>query len=71
MIRIPSLANTVSKAEQLARIARRIAVTVGIRKVDAILGASRSRLINALVTDVITASALMATFEAKDSTTAR
>jgi DNA-binding transcriptional regulator LsrR (DeoR family) len=55
--------------DQLARIPRRIAVAVGIRKVDAILGASRSGLINVLVTDVITASALMATFEAEGSPT--
>ena len=55
--------------DQLARIPRRIAVAVGIRKVDAIIGASRSGLINVLVTDVVTASALMATFETNDSST--
>jgi len=53
--------------EQLARIRRRIAVAVGIRKVDAILGAARSGLIDVLVTDVITASALTARFGATEA----
>jgi DNA-binding transcriptional regulator LsrR (DeoR family) len=44
--------------EQISTIPRRIAVAVGVRKVDAILGAARSGLINVLVTDVVTASAL-------------
>lgn len=44
--------------EQIARIPRRIAVAVGVRKTDAIVGAARSGLINVLVTDVVTASAL-------------
>lgn len=46
--------------EQLARIHRRIGVAVGTPKVDAIIAAARSRLVNVLVTDVITASALTA-----------
>jgi DNA-binding transcriptional regulator LsrR (DeoR family) len=46
--------------EQLARVHRRIGVAVGTRKVDAIVAAARSRLVNVLVTDVITASALTA-----------
>lgn len=44
--------------EQLARIPKRIGVAVGIRKADAIIAAARSGLINVLVTDVVTASAL-------------
>ena len=44
--------------EQLGRVDRRIGVAVGTRKVDAIVAAARSRLVNVLVTDVITASAL-------------
>jgi DNA-binding transcriptional regulator LsrR (DeoR family) len=46
--------------EQLARIHRRIGVAVGTQKVEAIIAAARSRLVNVLVTDVITASALSA-----------
>jgi DNA-binding transcriptional regulator LsrR (DeoR family) len=46
--------------EQLARVHRRIGVAVGTQKVDAIVAAARSRLVNVLVTDVITASALSA-----------
>jgi DNA-binding transcriptional regulator LsrR (DeoR family) len=46
--------------EQLARVHWRIGVAVGTRKIDAIVAAARSRLINVLVTDVITASALTA-----------
>jgi DNA-binding transcriptional regulator LsrR (DeoR family) len=46
--------------EQLARVHRRIGVAVGIQKVEAIVAAARSRLVNVLVTDVITASALSA-----------
>jgi DNA-binding transcriptional regulator LsrR (DeoR family) len=46
--------------EQLARVHWRIGVAVGTRKIDAIVGAARSRLVNVLVTDVITASALTA-----------
>jgi DNA-binding transcriptional regulator LsrR (DeoR family) len=46
--------------EQLARVHWRIGVAVGTRKTDAIVGAARSRLVNVLVTDVITASALTA-----------
>jgi DNA-binding transcriptional regulator LsrR (DeoR family) len=46
--------------EQLARIPRRIGVAVGTQKVEAIVAAARSRLVNALITDVITASALSA-----------
>jgi DNA-binding transcriptional regulator LsrR (DeoR family) len=46
--------------EQLARVQRRIGVAVGTRKVEAIVGAARSGLVNVLVTDVITASALSA-----------
>jgi DNA-binding transcriptional regulator LsrR (DeoR family) len=52
---------------QLARIRRRIAVAVGIHKVDAIIGAARSGLIDVLVTDVITASALAARFGATET----
>ena len=37
---------------------RRIGVAVGTQKVEAIVAAARSRLVNVLVTDVITASAL-------------
>jgi DNA-binding transcriptional regulator LsrR (DeoR family) len=44
--------------KQMNRIPRRIAVAVGVRKVDAIAAAARSGLINLLVTDVVTASAL-------------
>jgi DNA-binding transcriptional regulator LsrR (DeoR family) len=46
--------------EQLARVHRRIGVAVGTQKVEAIVAAARSRLVNVLVTDVITASALSA-----------
>jgi DNA-binding transcriptional regulator LsrR (DeoR family) len=46
--------------DQLARIRRRIGVAVGTQKVEAIVAAARSRLVNVLVTDVITASALSA-----------
>jgi DNA-binding transcriptional regulator LsrR (DeoR family) len=46
--------------EQLARIRRRIGVAVGTQKVEAIVAAARSRLVNVLITDVITASALSA-----------
>jgi DNA-binding transcriptional regulator LsrR (DeoR family) len=53
--------------EQLARIRRRIAVAVGIHKVDAIIGAARSGLIDVLVTDVITASALAARLGATET----
>jgi dihydroxyacetone kinase-like protein len=44
--------------EQLAGVRRRIGVAVGTQKVEAIVAAARSRLVNVLVTDVITASAL-------------
>lgn len=44
---------------QLQRIPSRIGVAVGISKADAILAAARSKLVNVLVTDVITASALL------------
>jgi DNA-binding transcriptional regulator LsrR (DeoR family) len=47
--------------EQLARVRWRIGVAVGTQKVEAIVAAARSRLVNVLVTDVITASALSAT----------
>jgi DNA-binding transcriptional regulator LsrR (DeoR family) len=46
--------------EQLARVHRRIGVAVGTQKVEAIVAAARSRLVNVLVTDIITASALTA-----------
>jgi DNA-binding transcriptional regulator LsrR (DeoR family) len=46
--------------EQLLRVRRRIGVAVGTRKADAIVAAARSGLVNVLVTDVITASALTA-----------
>jgi DNA-binding transcriptional regulator LsrR (DeoR family) len=46
--------------EQLARIQWRIGVAVGTRKTEAIVAAARSGLVNVLVTDVITASALTA-----------
>jgi DNA-binding transcriptional regulator LsrR (DeoR family) len=46
--------------EQLARVHRRIGVAVGTQKVEAIVAAARSRLVNVLVTDMITASALSA-----------
>jgi DNA-binding transcriptional regulator LsrR (DeoR family) len=46
--------------EQLAHVRRRIGVAVGTQKVDAIVAAARSRLVNVLVTDMITASALSA-----------
>jgi DNA-binding transcriptional regulator LsrR (DeoR family) len=46
--------------EQLARVDRRIGVAVGTQKVEAIVAAARSRLVNVLVTDMITASALSA-----------
>lgn len=46
--------------DQLARVRWRIGVAVGTRKTEAIVGAARSGLVNVLVTDVITASALMA-----------
>jgi DNA-binding transcriptional regulator LsrR (DeoR family) len=46
--------------EQLARVQRRIGVAVGTQKVEAIVAAARSGLVNVLVTDMITASALTA-----------
>ena len=46
--------------EQLARVRWRIGVAVGTRKTEAIVGAARSGLVNVLVTDIITASALTA-----------
>jgi DNA-binding transcriptional regulator LsrR (DeoR family) len=46
--------------EQLARVHRRIGVAVGTQKVEAIVAAARSQLVNVLVTDIITASALSA-----------
>ena len=46
--------------EQLARVRWRIGVAVGTRKTEAIVGAARSGLVNVLVTDIITASALAA-----------
>jgi DNA-binding transcriptional regulator LsrR (DeoR family) len=46
--------------EQLACVHRRIGVAVGTQKVEAIVAAARSRLVNVLVTDMITASALSA-----------
>jgi DNA-binding transcriptional regulator LsrR (DeoR family) len=46
--------------EQLARVHRRIGVAVGTQKVEAIVAAARSGLVNVLVTDMITASALSA-----------
>jgi DNA-binding transcriptional regulator LsrR (DeoR family) len=46
--------------EQLARVHRRIGVAVGTQKVEAIVAAARSGLVNVLVTDMITASALTA-----------
>jgi len=48
--------------EQLARVRRRIGVAVGTQKVEAIVAAARSSLVNVLVTDIITASALSAGF---------
>jgi DNA-binding transcriptional regulator LsrR (DeoR family) len=45
---------------QLLQVRRRIGIAVGIRKTAAIVAAARSGLINVLVTDVVTASALMA-----------
>lgn len=48
---------------QLRRARRVIAVAAGIEKTDAILGAIRARLVNALVTDVRTAGALLARAE--------
>jgi len=44
--------------EQLARIPVRIGVATGIRKTSAIIAAARANLINILVTDLVTASAL-------------
>lgn len=44
--------------EQILRIPHRIGVAVGVAKTDAIIAAARSRLINVLVTDLVTASAL-------------
>ena len=46
--------------KQLGRIERRIGVAVGVHKVAAIVAAARSGLINALITDVVTAGALLA-----------
>jgi DNA-binding transcriptional regulator LsrR (DeoR family) len=46
--------------KQLAQVRRRIGIAVGIRKTAAIVAAARSGLVNVLVTDVVTASALMA-----------
>lgn len=46
--------------EQLVLVPQRIGVAVGTRKLDAIAAAARSGLVNVLVTDVITASALTA-----------
>jgi DNA-binding transcriptional regulator LsrR (DeoR family) len=46
--------------EQLARVHRRIGVAVGTQKAEAIVAAARSRLVNVLVTDIITASTLSA-----------
>jgi DNA-binding transcriptional regulator LsrR (DeoR family) len=46
--------------EQLSRVRRRIGVAVGVRKADAIIAAARSGLVNVLVTDVVTASAVTA-----------
>ena len=45
---------------RLARVWPRIGIAVGIRKTAAIVAAARSGLINVLVTDIVTASALMA-----------
>jgi DNA-binding transcriptional regulator LsrR (DeoR family) len=44
--------------EQLERIPKRVGIAVGIRKAGAIIAAARSRLINILVTDIVTASVL-------------
>jgi DNA-binding transcriptional regulator LsrR (DeoR family) len=49
--------------EQLARVRRRIGIAVGIRKTAAIVAAARSGLVNVLVTDVVTASALIASLD--------
>jgi DNA-binding transcriptional regulator LsrR (DeoR family) len=46
--------------KQLAQVRRRIGIAVGIRKTTAIVAAARSGLVNVLVTDVVTASALLA-----------
>ena len=53
--------------EQLARVRRRIGVAVGTRKTEAIVAAARSGLVNVLVTDVITASALTAQVASRPS----
>ena len=53
--------------EQLARIDRRIGVAVGMHKADAIVAAAHSGLINALITDVVTAGALLATAKQRSS----
>jgi DNA-binding transcriptional regulator LsrR (DeoR family) len=45
---------------QLLQVRRRIGIAVGIRKTAAIVAAARSGLINVLVTDIVTGSALMA-----------
>jgi DNA-binding transcriptional regulator LsrR (DeoR family) len=44
--------------EQILRIPHRIGVAVGVAKTHAIIAAARSRLINVLVTDLVTASAV-------------
>lgn len=46
--------------EQAARVPVRIGVATGLRKTKAIIGAARSGLVNILVTDLVTASALSA-----------
>jgi DNA-binding transcriptional regulator LsrR (DeoR family) len=46
--------------KQLLQVRRRIGVAVGTRKADAIVAAARSGLVNVLVTDVVTASAVTA-----------
>jgi DNA-binding transcriptional regulator LsrR (DeoR family) len=53
--------------EQLAKVRRRIGVAVGIRKTAAIVAAARSGLVNVLVTDVVTASAVMASLDRGES----
>jgi DNA-binding transcriptional regulator LsrR (DeoR family) len=49
--------------KQLAQVRRRIGIAVGIRKTAAIVAAARSGLVNVLVTDVVTASALIASLD--------
>ncbi len=51
--------------EQLSRARLSIGVASGVVKAGAILGAARSRLINALVTDAQTASAVLDLIEGR------